>query len=104
MSLAKKAVRAAFRSEVFERDGHRCRICRSATDLDAHHIVDRNELANGGYVKENGICLCGSCHKKAEVWHESGKKAFEPGYHPADLFKAIGSSYEKALKASREVG
>lgn len=31
---------------------------RAERDLDAHHITDRNEMPNGGYVPENGISLC----------------------------------------------
>lgn len=34
--------------------------------LDAHHIVDRNEMEDGGYTLDNGATLCGDCHLKAE--------------------------------------
>ena len=51
----KQKVREDFRNSVFERDGHKCKICGSNDKLDAHHITDRNEMPNGGYVKENGI-------------------------------------------------
>ena len=73
----KKRVRAAFRSAVLERARYRCDMCGkpgkdrqggdshskfhaddpSLVPLDAHHITDRNEMPNGGYVKENGISL-----------------------------------------------
>jgi hypothetical protein len=72
--------------------------------LDAHHITDRHEMPHGGYVKENGISLCSECHKRAEVWHESGKVEYEEGYHPDDLYKLIGSSYEEAFVASQKLG
>ena len=77
-------------------------MCGKKGSLDAHHITDRNEMPNGGYVPENGITLCiadddDSCHFKAEVWHRSGKTAFFPGYKPDDLYALIDSSYEKAM-------
>jgi 5-methylcytosine-specific restriction endonuclease McrA len=101
MSSEKKKNRENFRNVVFERDKHKCVTCGvSNVPLDAHHIMDRNEMPNGGYVKENGISLCYSCHLKAEKYHISNKTEFEPGYHPADLYRMIKSDYEKAVKAS----
>ena len=68
MSLKKQKERSAFRKAVFSRDNNRCRGCgASGVPLDAHHITDRSLMPNGGYVKENGISLCESCHLKAEV-------------------------------------
>lgn len=101
MSSGKKKIRENFRNAVFERDKYKCVTCGvSNVPLDAHHIVDRNELPNGGYVKENGISLCNSCYLKAEKFHISGKTEFEPGYHPDDLYRMIKSDYERAVKAS----
>ena len=99
----KKEVRQKFREKVFERDNHLCKMCPNVKDLDAHHITDRNEMPNGGYVKENGITLCPSCHLKAELWHTSGKETHHPGYHPNDLYKIITSSYDIAYKSSQEL-
>jgi hypothetical protein len=79
---------------------------RSDCKLDAHHITDRNELPNGGYVKENGITLCdvdGGCHMKAEEYHISGGKSFQYGFHPNDLYAKIGSSLESAVRASERL-
>ena len=99
MSKEKKKVREFFRACVYERDGNKCRVCKNDKEpLDAHHITDRNLLPNGGYVKENGISLCPSCHIKAEVFHSTGK-AFDD-FHPNDLYKLINSSYDIAYKAS----
>lgn len=56
---------------------------------------------NGGYVKENGISLCYSCHENAEVFHSTGTA--HPGYHPDDLYKMIGSNHDKAYKASERL-
>jgi hypothetical protein len=98
----KKEIREAFRNACFERDGYRCAMCgRNDVKLDAHHIMDRHDMPNGGYVAENGITLCdceGGCHWKAEHWHATGK-AF-PGYAPEDLFAKIGSDLDKAWEAS----
>lgn len=46
----KQLVRAKFRDEVFRRDKHKCVFCDVTENLDAHHITDRNEMLNGGYV------------------------------------------------------
>lgn len=97
----KKAIRRAFRQSVFQRDGYRCVVCgtkgqdrqekdEGLPDLDAHHITDRHEMPNGGYVKENGATLCGECHIKAE----------SKEIPPEDLYEMIGSSYEKAYQAA----
>jgi hypothetical protein len=121
----KKQVRAAFRSAVFGRDGYRCVMCarpgrdrqggdghrafhRHTTEsalvpLDAHHITDRNEMPNGGYVLANGISLCDAgCHALAEAFHQTGTPY--PGYSPDELYARIGSSHEVAVRASEELG
>ena len=109
MSSEKKAIRKAFRDVCYKRDKFCCAMCgfKSSKDnaekeLDAHHVTDRNLLPNGGYVKENGISLCAECHQKAEVFHSTGTAV--EGYALDDLYKKINSSYELALKASKELG
>jgi predicted restriction endonuclease len=101
MSQKKKQVRANFRTAVFTRDGWKCKFCEETEDLDAHHITDRTEMPNGGYVEENGISLCKAHHELAEVFHSTGTAA--PGFAPEDLYKIIGSDYEKAVKASEKL-
>lgn len=121
--MSKKArIRRIFREDTFERDGCKCKWCGedySEMDfpefyLDAHHITDRKEMPNGGYVKENGISLCkekldeegllvDSCHMKAEKFHISEGKEWEEGMHPDDLYKLIGSSKENAIKKSEKL-
>jgi 5-methylcytosine-specific restriction endonuclease McrA len=101
LSVTKKLIRANFRAAVFARDKDRCVTCgASNTILDAHHITDRNELPNGGYILENGISLCEKCHIKAESYHINKGKSWEKGYHPDDLYKLINSSKEIATKFS----
>ena len=100
MSTEKKKIRDNFRSAVFTRDGHKCRVCgwsiqNADVQLDAHHITDRNLMPAGGYVAENGISLCPSCHEKAEVFHSTGTAI--AGFAPEDLYKMIESSHEKAV-------
>lgn len=106
MSRWKKRRRAQFRKSVFGRDGYECVKCgfedSSGDELDAHHIIDRDEMPNGGYVPENGITLCKECHRKAEVWHASDKYHCEEGYHPLTLFFLIDSSPEKARAEDRD--
>jgi 5-methylcytosine-specific restriction endonuclease McrA len=104
MSSQKKLVREAFRQAVFKRDGHKCRVCKiPGRTLDAHHITDRNEMPNGGYVKENGISLCPDCHERAEVFHSSGGTKTIPLYEPWTLYMLINSSKELAIKASERL-
>lgn len=118
----KKSVRAQFRRDVFRRDAYRCKCCgkpgrdrqggddhrafcpggsnddNTLSALDAHHIVPRDQMPHGGYVKENGITVCDECHIKAEDWYADPKVEW-PGFHPDDLFKLIGSSIHDAWKA-----
>lgn len=108
MSQRKKLIRQRFRAAVFARDGYACRGCgfvsspdRAEDDLDAHHITDRNEMPNGGYVAENGISLCAGCHAKAEAYHCGDE--VPPGFLPADLYARIGSSEEEARAASERL-
>jgi hypothetical protein len=107
MSQQKKQLRARFRQACYQRDRYCCVMCGFAStpdkvedELDAHHITDRNDMPNGGCVKENGISLCSGCHERAEIFHSTGVPY--PGYAPEDLYKAIGSSYDMAYKASVE--
>jgi 5-methylcytosine-specific restriction endonuclease McrA len=105
MSNRKKEIRLNFRNGVLERDQHMCKCCgKKSCALDPHHITDRNEMPNGGYVIENGISVCDECHIKAEVWHNSGKTESIEGYHPDDLYKLIGSNYELAYRKSKQLG
>ena len=91
---SKQLKRSNFRNEVFNRDGHKCKICQKTENLDAHHIIDRHEIENGGYVKENGITLCPECHLKAEAFHR--KLPIPKGFSPQELFVIIGSSEQQA--------
>ena len=94
MSTEKKMIRKRFRDSVFERDNHLCVMC-GALAIDAHHITNRNDMPNGGYVKENGISLCAECHLKAENEEE--------GFEPEILYDKIDSSKESAIYASRRL-
>lgn len=82
----KKQIRAKFRREVFSRDDFKCVYCHVLGDestLDAHHIINRNNMPDGGYVKDNGITLCKAiCHLRAEN--------NEKGFQVEDLRKMIG--------------
>lgn len=112
--MSKKEIRKIFRKKVFERDHYRCVVCNklgkdrqggeghlkyhknAVVELDAHHIQNRSQIVNGGYVPENGISLCDDCHQLAEI----GKM---PGFTKSDLYEKIGSSLEKASTASEKL-
>ncbi len=109
MSQRKKQVRQKFRAAVFARDAFTCRECgfvsdpeRAEAELDAHHITDRHEMPNGGYVAENGITLCAGCHANAEALHCG--EPVPPGFMPTDLYARIGSSEDEARAASERLG
>lgn len=101
---SKKQIRNDFRISVYKRDNHTCKVCntkRESEELDAHHITDRNEMPNGGYVTSNGITVCQEkCHMIVEQYHISGGENWNDGYHPSDLYELIGSSKELAVKES----
>jgi 5-methylcytosine-specific restriction endonuclease McrA len=115
----KSVVRAAFRKAVFERDHYCCKVCgrsgkdrqggdghlryhrETECDLDSHHIQSRAEMANGGYVEENGISLCDDCHIKAEAWFASKD---DESFSPEALYALIGSNRELAAKMSERLG
>lgn len=108
MSSEKKIIRKNFRDACFKRDKYSCVKCsfrsspeKADQELDAHHITDRNELPNGGYVKENGISLCHPCHQKAEEYHSTG--VAYPNYSIEDLYSDIKSSLELATIASKKL-
>lgn len=105
MSAQKKLIRQQFREAIFKRDRNRCVICKTEEGVDIHHITDRNEMPGGGYVRENGICLCREHLALAEQYlHCEGEipAELEP-YSPHKLYLKIGSNYEKALKASERL-
>ena len=54
-----------FRNNVFDRDEHKCVICKKDAQ-DAHHIIERRLFTNGGYYLDNGASLCKDCHIEAE--------------------------------------
>lgn len=107
MSNKKNNIRENFRNSVFKRDKYTCKICktkRDEKDLDAHHITDRSEIINGGYVKENGITVCKiDCHIKVELFHISNGEKWNTGLHPDDLYRLINSNKELAIKMSSEL-
>lgn len=94
---AKQQIREKFKTEVFTRDNFQCVFCNLPA-VDAHHITDRNEMPNGGYVRENGISLCAEHHKMAEKFHETNGEEWIEGFHPNDLYTKIHSSKELAIK------
>jgi len=110
MSAEKQMVRERFRTAVFRRAKYRCqgpgcKVVATAetaeTILDAHHVTPRELMPGGGYVAENGVCLCkADCHEKAEQNLRGGDW---PGFASDDLYKIIGSNRKKAEAASKRL-
>jgi len=88
-----KRWRKQFNEDCRERDGNKCVFCDETENLDVHHITDRHDMPNGGYVAENGITVCDSHHLSCE------KDMFFK-YSPSELYKKINSSYELAYEKS----
>jgi RNA ligase len=57
--------RDQFREGVFERDGHKCIVCKEPAQ-DAHHIIERRLFDDSGYYLDNGASVCGKHHMEAE--------------------------------------
>jgi len=53
---------AMLRTRVLERDGWRCQMCGSSTNLQVHHLKSRSKL--GDDALQNLISLCVTCHGK----------------------------------------
>jgi len=106
--MNKKQVREKFRNDVFKRDKNECAICGDKwSKLDAHHITNRNEFENGGYVLENGVTLCDKvdgCHFQAEKFLQT-RDYIGASYEitPDGLYELIGSSFEKAVEADKKL-
>ncbi len=90
MSKEKQVIRHNFRVQTFHRDKYKCVLCGETSNLECHHILNRNAMPNGGYVKENGITLCPPCHRRAE----DGIPTQE------ELFELIGSNASLASRLS----
>ena len=98
-----KRWRKQFNEDCLERDGHKCVFCDVTEDLDVHHITDRHEMPNGGYVMSNGITLCKQHHMMAEEYHMSNGEKCTEGMFPIDLYVKIGTTYEIAIIDSKNL-
>lgn len=96
----KQKIREKFRTDCLKRDKNSCIICNAKNvELDVHHITNRNEMPNGGYVKENGASLCEKCHIQAEDFL-NGNLSIDKKYSPENLYLLIKSNKELAIKMS----
>jgi 5-methylcytosine-specific restriction endonuclease McrA len=87
----------AWRRRVLERDQYRCTQCGRSDDLHAHHIhsyVDHPEMRDR---VENGVTLCGPCHRLSHrldraTAHLSAavRTALEAGWTHARVSEATG--------------
>lgn len=93
-----KRWRREFNENCLRRDHNECVFCGKKEHLSVHHITDRHEMPNGGYVMANGITVCEYHHLVCEDWHVAG--ICENGHHPDDLYALIRSSYKLAYQAS----
>jgi 5-methylcytosine-specific restriction endonuclease McrA len=66
--------------KVLTRDGWRCQICGSSSNLHVHHIMRRSSLVND--EEENLITLCASCHCAAHG-------QLREGHYPKKILRAL---------------
>lgn len=108
-------LRNDFNDKCLERDNHECVICGKQAFV-VHHITDRKDIPNDGYVIFNGASLCTQCHVKAELFFARDlpnfrNQCFELKFSPEEILKItpeyiyelIGSSEEKAFEESRKI-
>ena len=50
------------RGRVLDRDGWRCQLCGSSSELQVHHLRFRSRL--GSDTIDNLIALCATCHRE----------------------------------------
>lgn len=53
-----------WRTEVFQRDGYKCRLCNQKGYLHAHHLDGYHWCKEKRFDVDNGITLCKDCHYK----------------------------------------
>jgi hypothetical protein len=61
-----------WRTEVFIRDGYKCKKCNTNGYLHPHHIYNFSEHKDKRYCPDNGMTLCIGCHK--EFHNKYGRK------------------------------
>jgi len=101
-----------FRESVFERDGHKCVMCKKPA-VDAHHIFDRKLFPDGGYYLSNGSSLCQECHIEAEncdisveeIRHAAGitNIILPPGLKKGIVYDKFGQEVDESVR-SRKFG
>lgn len=94
--------RARVRAAVLQRDGYRCRLCGTTSELTFHHL--RKASAGGAYSESNGICLCAPCNCALEdepSWAHSVGLVQRAGDSIADCWRKM---WVQGLSSSARVG
>src|SRR5437870_6320045 len=94
------------RKQVLRRDGWRCQVCGSMTNLEVHHKQFRSH--SGEDDEQNLITLCFNCHSSAhgqDVGLESGDQGCGEGAtqvsEPASLVQVLRSEEHTSELQSR---
>lgn len=58
------------------RDGYKCKVCNSESDLQVHHIKSVKEYPDLITKLDNGVTLCSACHNKAHTVFSDGDLQF----------------------------
>ena len=76
-----------WRAKVFKRDRYACQLCKKVGGyIEAHHIKLKSIYPELVYRANNGITLCGKCHKKI---------------HREDTHKEHASEFRKLAKENK---
>lgn len=91
---------AARRREVMQRDEHRCRVpgCRSARNLDIHHLIPRSD--DGGHELWNLLVLCSGHHRL----HHEGRLTIAGRADGELIFKRAGRALSEHSPFARSGG
>ncbi len=76
-----------WRSRVYARDGHACRLCGSKDGLNAHHIKMWASYPSLRFVVSNGITLCRVHHLLIRGREEAYEATFERLVKPSSTVR-----------------
>jgi HNH endonuclease len=100
------------RAGVLQRDGWRCQMCGSFTNLTVHHQQYRSH--SGGDLEHNLITLCASCHSAAHQnsrvcrgfigYGDAHPSNVSPLMHGAEMRVAETRAVSRALRKAYGIG
>jgi 5-methylcytosine-specific restriction endonuclease McrA len=84
-----------WRKKVYARDKYTCQMCHSKKKLQAHHIKRWAQYPALRFIVDNGITLCGPCHKRIWGKEEQYEQMFMDLLNPKDKLYILRIMYGK---------